>query len=92
MQAFVNMVVCDGVPLKSNQARVIQLFKDVLHAELISYMLCDQPERLPYRARSAAMAAMQDGTEWEPQYIKVNARPRVNVFACACRREQAWDS
>ena len=91
MHAFANLVVCDGVPLKANQARVIQLFKGVLHAELTSYLLCDQPERLPYRARRAAMAAMQDGAAWDPKYIKVdgrpssaNTKPSVNVHACAC--------
>ena len=87
MHAFANLVVCEGVPLKANQARVIQLFKGVLHAELTSYLLCDQPERLPYRARRAAMAAMQDGDAWEPKYIKVDAsqhKPCVNVHACTC--------
>ena len=73
MQAFVNVVVCDGVPFKMNQARVIQLFNDVLHADDTSYMLCDDPECLPYRARREAMLAMQDGAEWQPKYIKVIA-------------------
>ena len=73
MQAFVNVVVCDGVPFKTNQARVIQLFNDVLHADDTSYMLCDDPACLPYRARRAAMVAMQDGAEWQPKYIKVIA-------------------
>lgn len=75
MHAFANLVVCDGVPLKANQARVIQLFKGVLHAELTSYLLCDDPERLPYRARRAVMATMRDGAAWDPKYIKVHGRP-----------------
>ena len=79
MQAFVNVVVCDGVPFKNNQARVIQLFNDVLHADDTSYMLCDDPACLPYRARRGAMAAMEDGDGWEPKYIKVNIRTRVIV-------------
>ena len=91
MQAFTNLVVCDGVPLKPNQARVIQLLKDGLHAEDTSYMLCDDPSRLPYRARRAAMLAMQDGADWEPHYIKVDDTLRVTVI-CGFGRdcEDGW--
>jgi len=71
MHAFINLVVCEAIPLKSNQDRVIQLFKNSVHMDLTSYYMCDDPSSLPYRARKAAMLAMKDGDGWATRYVKV---------------------